>query len=241
MRLFPTEDIIYLHGLLDQPHEFGGQILVNWPRRLPIHKRNNTELFKLIQRRKGSHGHVKEPPLFSVKGNTVTRGKADGISLRVTPYNFHTHPKYIYKRSDHRTFAGWFSGLDMEYIVGNITAGLQAHLLITPEGLYVLGVTEAFASLFVELPLRCQESIIQGVKKTFSKLEKERISPKNILTLNEHTIKILDNFLFYLENFNGLSMSGSHRSVMKKKCATNKKILFETPIFHLVFLGWDEV
>lgn len=192
---FSKSDISFFKGLLELPYESGGDI-----------KKINEHLYK-------------------VNRNSIVDGQFDTIELTPTTYNFHTHPIPVYNEKNNLTFAAWFSGVDIRYIVGNIPYGLKEHFLISAEGIYRLRPTKQFISEFKKLNDKQQEHIVEQLFNIFANLEDKRVvKKKNVLRINSDTIKSFNDFFVIINSINS-----SHFKSLKK----------DFTLFDLEFKFWE--
>lgn len=170
---FSKSDIKFFSELLELPYETGGDI-----------KKLNKDTYE-------------------VNKKSIINGEFADIELIPTTYNFHTHPKPVYNERGNLTFAAWFSGVDIRYIVANIPFGLREHFLIAAEGIYKLKPTQDFIKEYKKLNDNTQEKIVNELFELFAKLEDKRVvKKKNVLSINSETIKHFNDFFVIINSLN---------------------------------------
>lgn len=168
-------------------------------------KSDKDKLKKLLKLNYESGGKIKklDKGNYKLVGDIKKGDEDQNIFLEPTEYNFHTHPAPFYKYKENQSFAGWFSAVDIEYILYNSLYGLKEHFLITPEGIYRLRLTKEFREKFKNLNETCQTKVVNKISKIFEKLERKRtFKTKNILQLNNDTLPIFNEFFIFVNSLN---------------------------------------
>lgn len=146
---------------------------------------------------------IKKGNTYKINRKKMTNGKFDTIELTPTKYNFHTHPKPVYNEKNNLTFAAWFSGVDIRYIVANIPYGLKEHFLVAAEGIYKLKPTPYFTREYKKLSEKKQIEIADDLFNVFADLEDIRVvQKKNVLSINNDTIKNFNEFFVTINSLN---------------------------------------
>ena len=110
----------------------------------------------ITQKELGGKLHVikisgtKDNPVFviGIDGNSVKNGEEEGISLKVSRYNFHSHPEAAYIK--HGVTKAWPSADDF---VGYLKLGNRTifHCVASMEGLYILSFSSEWVNKIKEI------------------------------------------------------------------------------------------
>tara|TARA_B100001094_G_scaffold274140_1_gene280946 strand:+ start:1167 stop:2078 length:912 start_codon:yes stop_codon:yes gene_type:complete len=78
----------------------------------------------------------------AIKGYTISRGDSDSVHTPLAPWNWHSHPLFLYTREN--VSWGWPSGEDLREVIFFGLAGNNAHFVFALEGVYILQITPCF-------------------------------------------------------------------------------------------------
>ncbi len=78
----------------------------------------------------------------SIQGYTVSKGDADSVHTPLAPWNWHSHPLFLYTREN--VSWGWPSGEDLREVIFFGLGGNNAHFVFALEGVYILQITKCF-------------------------------------------------------------------------------------------------
>jgi len=169
--LFDIDDVKFIEGFLNKNFEIAGSFTSN-------NLDNGYEKLNLVKTK-------------IIKGDNVSQT----VMLPTAPYSFHTHPETFYKYEEHGTYSGWYSAIDIQYIINNYK-NLLTHFLFTPEGIYSLSLRNSFKRYYDSLSRRDKKRVVNWLKKVFVSLELQRktANVNNYASVNKDTIQQFVNF-----------------------------------------------
>jgi len=118
--------------------------------------------------------------ILALDKDAVIKGSRDAPTPTVvvphSTISFHTHPSASYKK-DFKRYIGWPSGADMVYVIDGYLVDrtpMYTHFVVTDEGVYFIGLTEAFQRVLLYLASRglvgCVTTILEAVMIKFGEV-----------------------------------------------------------------------
>ena len=198
--IFKIDDLKYIYSLLSENVEYGGEF-------------TPTDLEK-------TH-------FLALNKDTIAKGneKTQTIKMQVYPYSFHTHPEKFYRHTDNKAFAGWFSAMDINYLINNHMDGMKTHFLFTPEGMYSLSLRDDFIDYYSKLTYRQKNVVSDTLMDIFIQQERNRkvVNKKDLVSINQNTIF---KFVDFFKLVNTISSNSLPDEVLTKKDKTDPFLLF---------------
>jgi len=154
---------------------------------------------------KFKHQKFKDDIVLTLDKSTIVSGSdtSQTVNLEAYPFSFHTHPTIFYSYPGNNTFSGWFSALDIKYILNNSLRGVKTHFLFTQEGMYSLTVCPDFIEYMKSANKNERMKEVNKIITKFIELEGDRAAPTqdDVSKINKRTI---NQFIKFFQCVNGM-------------------------------------
>tara|TARA_X000001036_G_C20665152_1_gene800471 strand:- start:719 stop:1612 length:894 start_codon:yes stop_codon:yes gene_type:complete len=118
-------------------------------------------IYELLGEQHECAGTLKINDHREIEKFTVSKGDADSVHTPLAPFNWHSHPLFLYKREG--VCWGWPSGEDMREVIFFGLGGNKAHFVFSAEGVYVIRLTECFKEWLEKIPDQWDRGIVIGL------------------------------------------------------------------------------